>query len=166
MMKGKRETGKSKTEKVKSEKPKAERRKKGIGIGAKIMALLLLLAITAMSCVGVLVWTLQGVIDTGNSIVSSQVAEQEKISELSRQFSYINGQVLTHVMTSNNATMETLSDKILQDITDMEQQMKEFGSLLAEDDERKEAFDSASAELSKYRKTDRKSTRLNSSHRL
>lgn len=85
MMKGKRETGKSKTEKIKSEKPKAERRKKGIGIGAKIMALLLLLAITAMSCVGVLVWTLQGVIDTGNSIVSSQVAEQEKISELSRQ---------------------------------------------------------------------------------
>ncbi len=148
MMKGKR-----KSEKTKSEKQKTEKRKKGIGIGAKIMALLLLLAITAMSCVGVLVWTLQGVIDTGNRIVSSQVAEQEKISELSRQFSYINGQVLTHVMTSNNATMETLSDKILQDITTMEQQMNEFGNLLAEGDERKEAFDSARAELEKYRKT-------------
>ena len=82
-----------------------------------------------------------------------QVAEQEKISTLSRQFTYINSQVLTHVMTTNSVTMDTLSEKILQDIADMEQQIEEFGALLSEGDERKEALDSASAELAKYRKT-------------
>ena len=129
------------------------KRKRGVGIGIKIMGLLLLLAITAISCVGVLVWTLQSVIGTSDQIVSEQVAEQEKISGLSRQFTYINSQVLTHVMTTNSVTMDTLSEEILQDITDMEQQIEEFGYLLSEGDERKEALDSASAELAKYRKT-------------
>lgn len=127
--------------------------KKGIGIGVKIMALLLLLALTAMSCVGILVRTLQSVIDTSNGIVSGQVVEQEKISELSRQFTYINGQVLTHVMTTNNVTMETMAENIRQELTDMEQQMEEFGNLLTEGDERLEAYQNASNELAKYKKT-------------
>lgn len=143
MDKGKRQRKKDNTGK----------RKRGVGIGIKIMVLLLLLAITAISCVGVLVWTLQSVIGTSDQIVSEQVAEQEKISGLSRQFTYINSQVLTHVMTTNSVTMDTLSEKILQDIADMEQQIEEFGALLSEGDERKEALDSASAELAKYRKT-------------
>ena len=143
MDKGKRQRKKDNTGK----------RKRGVGIGIKIMGLLLLLAITAISCVGVLVWTLQSVIGMSDQIVSEQVAEQEKISTLSRQFTYINSQVLTHVMTTNSVTMDTLSEKILQDIADMEQQIEEFGALLSEGDERKEALDSASAELVKYRKT-------------
>lgn len=143
MDKGKRQRKKDNTGK----------RKRGVGIGIKIMGLLLLLAITAISCVGVLVWTLQSVIGMSDQIVSEQVAEQEKISTLSRQFTYINSQVLTHVMTTNSVTMNTLSEKILQDIADMEQQIEEFGALLSEGDERKEALDSASAELAKYRKT-------------
>lgn len=143
MDKGKRQRKKDNTGK----------RKRGVGIGIKIMGLLLLLAITAISCVGVLVWTLQSVIGMSDQIVSEQVAEQEKISTLSRQFTYINSQVLTHVMTTNSVTMDTLSEKILQDIADMEQQIEEFGALLSERDERKEALDSASAELAKYRKT-------------
>lgn len=143
MDKGKRQRKKDNTGK----------RKRGVGIGIKIMGLLLLLAITAISCVGVLVWTLQSVIGTSDQIVSEQVAEQEKISGLSRQFTYINSQVLTHVMTTNSVTMDTLSEKILQDIADMEQQIEEFGALLSEGDERKEALDSASEELAKYRKT-------------
>ena len=143
MDKGKRQRKKDNTGK----------RKRGVGIGIKIMVLLLLLAITAISCVGVLVWTLQSVIGMSDQIVSEKVAEQEKISTLSRQFTYINSQVLTHVMTTNSVTMDTLSEKILQDIADMEQQIEEFGALLSEGDERKEALDSASAELAKYRKT-------------
>ena len=143
MDKGKRQRKKDNTGK----------RKRGVGIGIKIMGLLLLLAITAISCVGVLVWTLQSVIGMSDQIVSEQVAEQEKISTLSRQFTYINSQVLTHVMTTNSVTMDTLSEKILQDIADMEHQIEEFGALLSEGDERKEALDSASAELAKYRKT-------------
>ena len=143
MDKGKRQRKKDNTGK----------RKRGVGIGIKIMGLLLLMEITAIRCVGVLVWTLQSMIGMSDQIVSEQVAEQEKISTLSRQFTYINSQVLTHVMTTNSVTMDTLSEKILQDIADMEQQIEEFGALLSEGDERKEALDSASAELAKYRKT-------------
>ena len=112
--------------KGKERKKREGKQKKGVGIGVKIVALLLLLAVAALSCMGVLVQTLQSVIVTNDEIVAGQVAEQEKISELSRQFTYINGQVLTHVMTTNSVTMENLSDKILQEITDMEQQMTEF----------------------------------------
>ena len=140
-------------DKGKRQRKKENAGKRGVGIGIKIMVLLLLLAITAISCVGVLVWTLQSVIGMSDQIVSEQVAEQEKISTLSRQFTYINSQVLTHVMTTNSVTMDTLSEKILQDIADMEQQIEEFGALLSEGDGRKEALDSASAELAKYRKT-------------
>ena len=139
--------------KGKERKKREGKQKKGVGIGVKIVALLLLLAVAALSCMGVLVQTLQSVIVTNDEIVAGQVAEQEKISELSRQFTYINGQVLTHVMTTNSVTMENLSDKILQEITDMEQQMTEFEGLLSEGDARREAFDSASAELAKYKKT-------------
>lgn len=57
------------------------------------------------------------------------------------------------VWTLQSVTMDTLSEKILQDITDMEQRIEEFGYLLSEGDERKEALDSVSAELAKYRKT-------------
>jgi len=139
--------------KGKERKKREGKQKKGVGIGVKIVALLLLLAVAALSCMGVLVQTLHSVIVTNDEIVAGQVAEQEKISELSRQFTYINGQVLTHVMTTNSVTMENLSDKILQEITDMEQQMTEFEGLLSEGDARREAFDSASAELTKYKKT-------------
>lgn len=68
MDKGKRQRKKDNTGK----------RKRGVGIGIKIMGLLLLLAITAISCVGVLVWTLQSVIGMSDQIVSEQVAEQER----------------------------------------------------------------------------------------
>ena len=102
--------------KGKERKKREGKQKKGVGIGVKIVALLLLLAVTALSCMGVLVQTLQSVIVTNDEIVAGQVAEQEKISELSRQFTYINGQVLTHVMTTNSVTMENLSDKILQEM--------------------------------------------------
>ena len=139
--------------KGKERKKREGKQKKGVGIGVKIVTLLLLLAVAALSCMGVLVQTLQSVIVTNDEIVAGQVAEQEKISELSRQFTYINGQVLTHVMTTNSVTMDNLSDKILQEITDMEQQMTEFEGLLSEGDARREAFDSASAELAKYKKT-------------
>ena len=54
-------------------KENAGKRKRGVGIGIKIMGLLLLLAITAISCVGVLVWTLQSVIGTSDQIVSEDI---------------------------------------------------------------------------------------------
>ena len=68
MDKGKRQRKKDNTGK----------RKRGVGIGIKIMGLLLLLAITAISCVGVLVWTLQSVIGTSDRIRTGCGAGKDK----------------------------------------------------------------------------------------
>lgn len=122
-------------------------------IEIKIMALVILIAVTSIVCVGVLVNTLTSVLDISNEIVSSQVVEQEKISELSRQFTYINSQVLTHVMTTNAVTMEELQKKIEEEIDKLDGQINEFAGFLGADDERKAAFDSAAAEYEKYKKT-------------
>ncbi|MDE6186487.1 MAG: methyl-accepting chemotaxis protein, partial [Lachnospiraceae bacterium] len=131
------------------------RKKKKIrgSIEGKIMGLVILIAVTAIVCVGVLVNTLTSVIGISNEIVSSQVAEQEKISELSRQFTYINSQVLTHVMTTNSVTMEELQKKIEGEMLKLDGQMEEFSTFLTADDARRTAFDSAAAEYEKYKKT-------------
>lgn len=40
------------------------------------------------------------------------VAQVEKISEISRDFSYINGQVLSHVMTTRENSMKSIGEII------------------------------------------------------
>lgn len=140
---------KQKGEKIHRHKGKGLR----VSIEVKIMALILMLAIVAMGCVMILVNMLQSIASISDDIVSSQVVEQEKISLLSREFSYINSQVLTHVMTSNSVTMKELTEEIEQEITKMDAQVEEFAGFLTADDERKAAYDSALAEYEKYKKT-------------
>lgn len=132
---------------------KVKKRKVKGGIEVKIMSMTLLMAVAAIACIGMLSNKLTAVIDISNEIVSTQVTEEEKISELSRQFTYINSQVLTHVMTTNAVTMPELQAEIEAEIAQMDAQMEEFQSLLAEDDSRQEAFNGAAAEFAKYKKT-------------
>ncbi len=123
------------------------------GIEVKIMSLTLLMAVAAIVCIGLLANKLTAVINISDKIVSTQVTEEEKISELSRQFTYINSQVLTHVMTTNAVTMPELQAEIEAEIAQMDAQMEEFQGLLAEGDSRQEAFNGAAAEFEKYKKT-------------
>ena len=98
------------------------------GIEIKIMALILLMAFAALGCIGLLTSRLTAVIDISDEIVSTQVVEEEKISELSREFTYINSQVLTHVMTTNAVTMQEMQteiDKIMARIKAEADDMKE-----------------------------------------
>lgn len=133
---------------------KAEKKKKmRSSIEIKIMGLVILIAVTSVVCISVLVNTLTSVLNISNDIVSNQVVEQEKISELSRQFTYINSQVLTHVMTTNSVTMEELQKKIEDEMDKLDGQIEEFAGFLTVDDERKAAFDSAVSEYEKYKKT-------------
>ena len=123
------------------------------GIEIKIMALILLMAFAALGCIGLLTSRLTAVIDISDEIVSTQVVEEEKISELSREFTYINSQVLTHVMTTNAVTMQEMQTEIEAEIAKMDAQMEEFQSILKEGDSRQAAFDGAVTEYEKYKKT-------------
>ena len=117
------------------------------------MLLILLFAAAAFGCIFILVNKLQSITNVSNEIVTKQVTEQEQISELSREFTYINGQVLTHVMTTNNVTMEELKAKILAEMDQMDTQMDAFSKCLSENDQRRNAFQSAYNEYAKYRRT-------------
>ena len=137
----------------KEKKIRKTRKKQGIGLEMKIMLLILLFAAAAFGCIFILVNKLQSITNVSNEIVTKQVTEQEQISELSREFTYINGQVLTHVMTTNNVTMEELKTKILAEMEQMDAQMDAFSNCLSENDQRRNAFQSAYDEYAKYKRT-------------
>lgn len=144
------------TKQKKSAKPakiRKQGKRHGLGIEPKIMALILLFAVAAFVCINILVSTLQSVIRTSEEIVSKQVSQQEQISELSREFTYINGQVLTHVMTTNSVTMDELKEKIQTEIGDMDTMLSTFAATLSADDERQSAYQGALAEYEKYKRT-------------
>ena len=137
----------------KEKKIRKTRKKQGIGLEMKIMLLILLFAAAAFGCIFILVNKLQSITNVSNEIVTKQVTEQEQISELSREFTYINGQVLTHVMTTNNVTMEELKTKILAEMEQMDAQMDAFSKCLSENDQRRDAFQSAYDVYAKYKRT-------------
>lgn len=137
----------------KEKKIRKTRKKRGIGLEMKIMLLILLFAAAAFGCIFILVNKLQSITNVSNEIVTKQVTEQEQISGLSREFTYINGQVLTHVMTTNNVTMEELKAKILSEMEQMDTQMDAFSKCLSENDQRRDAFQSAYDVYAKYKRT-------------
>lgn len=119
----------------------------------KIMLLVLLLVLSASASISLLIINLNSVISISNDIIGTQVAEEEKISELSRQFTYINSQVLTHVMTTNAVTMQSMKEDIQTEMNLMDDMMTEFQTFLKEGDLRQDAFDLATKEWEKYKKT-------------
>ncbi len=143
--------------KVKETKEKKVKEKKNGkmrgSIELKIMILVLLLVFSAVGSITLLVNNMNEVVEISDDIISNQVIQEEKVSELSRMYSYINGQVLTHVMTTNKGIMEELKTEIEAEIATMDGMMVEFAGYLTEGDTRKEAFDSVSAEYEKYKKT-------------
>jgi len=122
-------------------------------IELKIMLLVLLLVVSSVGSIMLLVNNMNSVVEISNDIITNQVVQEEKVAELSRQYSYINGQVLTHVMTTKASTMEEMKVEIEAEIAKMDTMMAEFKGYLSEGDARKAAFDSACAEYEKYKKT-------------
>ncbi len=155
MIMKKEQVPKVKVEKAQKIKKDKKSKKGGMRgkLELKIMFLVLLLVVSAFSSMGVLIVNLNSVIGISDEIIGTQVVEEEKISELSRQFTYINSQVLTHVMTTNAVTMESMSKEIQDEMTIMDGMMAEFQSLLVAGDSRQSAFDSANKEWEKYKRT-------------
>ncbi len=122
-------------------------------IELKIMLLVVLLVLSSVGSIALLVSNMNSVVDISNDIINNQVVEEEKISNLSRQYSYINGKVLTHVMQTKSGTMDEIKAEIDTAMVSMDEMLTEFAGYLAEDDARKAPYDSAMAEYAKYKKT-------------
>jgi len=122
-------------------------------IELKIMLLVILLVLSSVGSIAFLVSNMNSVVDISNDIINNQVVEEEKISNLSRQYSYINGKVLTHVMQTKSGTMDEIKAEIDTAMVSMDEMLAEFAGYLADDDARKVPYDSAMAEYAKYKKT-------------
>lgn len=129
------------------------KRKQAAGLEMKIMILIFLFVAVSFSCIFILINNLESVADVSNEIVTVRVDEQQQILELSRKFTYINGQVLTHVMTTNKVTMEELKTKIQAEIIQMDTQLNAFAECLPENDKRRDAFQKATDQYTKYKRT-------------
>ena len=122
-------------------------------IELKIMLLVVLLVLSSVGSIALLVSNMNSVVDISNDIINNQVVEEEKISNLSRQYSYINGKVLTHVMQTKSGTMDEIKVEIEDAMASMDEMLAEFAGYLSEDDARKAPYDSAIAEYAKYKRT-------------
>ena len=122
-------------------------------IELKIMLLVVLLVLSSVGSIAFLVSNMNSVVDISNDIINNQVVQEEKIANLSRQYSYINGKVLTHVMQTKAGTMDEIKAEIETAMVSMDEMLAEFAGYLADDDARKAPYDSAMAEYAKYKKT-------------
>ena len=88
--KGEKKERTEKTEKTLKRGNKKTGRMHG-GIELKIMLLVLVLVISAIGSIMLLVNNMNSIVAISNDIISNQVTQEEKVAELSRQYSYING---------------------------------------------------------------------------
>ena len=140
-----------KKQKANKNVPKNEKLKSSIG--TKIYIQILLISLVAMAVIWFMVSSLQKISDANEKIINKQVVEVEAISEISRDFSYINGQVLIHVLTDREGDMESIGEGINERIAELDVKTKAFDSLLGKDDARREDFDKFAADYARYKKT-------------
>lgn len=140
-----------KKQKANKNVPKNEKLKSSIG--TKIYIQILLISLVAMAVIWFMVSSLQKISDANEKIINKQVVEVEAISEISRDFSYINGQVLIHVLTDREGDMESIGEGINERIAELDVKTKAFDSLLSKGDARREDFDKFAADYARYKKT-------------
>ncbi|NLK46350.1 MAG: methyl-accepting chemotaxis protein, partial [Treponema sp.] len=122
-------------------------------IGIKIYIQIILISLVAMAVIWSMVLSLQKISNANERIINKQVAEAEAISEISRDYSYINGQVLMHVLTNREGDMEKIGEDINERLAELDMKTKAFDSLLLKDDTRREDFDRFAADYARYKKT-------------
>lgn len=123
------------------------------GIGTRIYALVLLLLAVTLAVISGLAVKLESVSSTNEKLLNEQVNQVEKISKISREFSYINGQVMNHVLTTRSQTMEAIGEVVKERIAGLDSMVTEYDALLSQEDERRQYFDSFQKDYERYKKT-------------
>ena len=122
-------------------------------VGIKIYAMVAVLVVVALVGMSYLADALTNLSAINRQIISTEVVDIEKISEIGRDFSYINGQVMNHVLTANENTMGTIAETISSRLAGMDAKVAEFDGRLAADDERRAAFEKFTGDYERYKGT-------------
>lgn len=136
--------------KKKADKPK----KKGLAvsrIGLKIYGLVSVLIIVSLCGILYLADTLSNMSKVNERIINSEVADIELISEVSRDFSYINGKVLTHVIAVKEHKMNEYETVITEGFASLDEKVAALDNRLSEKDPRKEIFGKFILDYERYK---------------
>ncbi len=128
-------------------------RKRKSSISTKLFTLIILLVGTAILCTVLLTFSLLSIVDTSDDIISNQVEMKEKISEISKGYTYINGQVVSHVLYSNENTLENIETDISEQFKALEVNIEEFKGHLTEGDSRLQEITDFLAKYTQYKET-------------
>lgn len=155
----KKEKAMQKEKRVKKEK-KAKVPKKSSGkkirmggIGGKIYSLVACLVLVALCALFYMAGTLSKMSDLNEEIVANQVVDIELISEISRDFSYINGKVLTHIVATSEFKMKDYEEIITQRLAELDEKVERFSARLSEDDPRSATYQNFLADYDRYKST-------------
>lgn len=144
----------SKPDKVVSDKQRGQKGHRKISIiGAKLYALVALLIVISLGGIGYMTVSLKNISETTERIVSKEVVEIEMISEISRDFSYINSKVLTHLIATKEYKMDEYETVINERIALLDPKVESFDAALSEDDERKVIFANFIQDYERYKES-------------
>ncbi|MBO5292217.1 MAG: methyl-accepting chemotaxis protein [Lachnospiraceae bacterium] len=122
-------------------------------VGIKIYAIVAVLVAAALVGMIYLSNVLTDLSAVNKEIITNEVVDIEKISEIGRDFSYINGQVMNHVLTTREQTMDAIAETINTRLADMDVKVAEFDARLSQEDERRTAFEKFSGDYERYKGT-------------
>ena len=147
--------GKRMTRAITKGTKKKEKREDGSarGIGVRLYLQVFVLLAVILAVIGGLTFNLQSVRKTSDKLLNEQVDEIEKISRISREYSYINGQVMNHVLATSPITMEKIGTNVKERLEGLDALVAECDGFLAEGDARRPYFESFQADYERYKKT-------------
>lgn len=153
-------------QKVRVRKPKTEKKKvKAVkkwkfadklaikSVGLKIYSLVAIIVVVALALILLMSSVLVRLKNINEEIINNEVKEIEEISEISRDFSYVNGLILTHILESNNSKMSDLEGTINERLDLLDEKVADFDKKIAKDDPRREAYDKFLDDYQRYGKT-------------
>ena len=141
----------SKEKKIREVKAKVEKRIHKTRIGTKLYLLVALLILISLGSVLYLSVMLQEMGDSTERVIGKEVVEIEMISEISRDFYYIQGKVLNHVLATSDFKMDEYEQVINDRIAELDPKVQNFYDMLEEGDARKPIFDSFIADYGRYK---------------
>lgn len=142
-------------QKAPKNKPVKARKRKTLikKVGIKIYAMVAILVVAALVGMSFLAQALTDLSAINRQIISTEVVDIEKISEIGRDFSYINGQVMSHVLAGEADSMDSIAQNIATRLSELDAKVAEFDTRLSESDERRAAFESFKGDYDRYKGT-------------
>lgn len=111
--------------------------KKRVGsISSKLYTLIILLIGTALLCIAFLTYSLTSIVNTSDDLMSNKAVMVNTISQISQGYTYINSQVVSHVLFSNEETLEKIEADISNRFEQLDTNIEEFKGYLKEGDVR------------------------------